>query len=108
MVSVPVESVNGIFSVTITDPSMMISSEPIGGTSSLQFCGFVQRPSAPSPSHEIVQSSTGWFPIIEPVITPVQSLFIVPMVLLMVPDVLSMVPELLMVPSLSMPSAAVL
>jgi len=36
MVSVPVVSVNGIFSETITFPSMMISSEPVGTISLLQ------------------------------------------------------------------------
>ena len=56
----------------------------------------------------VEQTSAGLFPIIGPIVTPVQSLFIVPRVLLMVPDMLLMVPELLMVPSLSMPSAAVL
>jgi len=46
------------------------------------------------------QTSTGRFPVGGvPVITPVQSLFIVPL-LLMVPNVLLMVPELLMVPVL--------
>jgi len=49
-----------------------------------------------------IQTSTGWFPVIEPVVTPVQSLFIVPE-LLMVPDMLLMVPELSMVPELRMP-----
>jgi len=49
------------------------------------------------------QTSTGWFPIIgTAVTTPVQSLFIVPLVLLMIPNVLLMVPELLMVPVLLM------
>jgi len=49
------------------------------------------------------QTSTGRFPIIGPVITPVQSLFIVPVVLSIVPPtVLVMEPELLMVPVLLM------
>jgi len=50
-----------------------------------------------------LQTSTGWFPITGPRTTPVQSLFIVPRVLLMVP-VFSMRPELLIVPSLPMPT----
>jgi len=100
IVKVPVVSVKGISSVTVTDPSMMISSEPIGSTSSLQLSGSDQTSAAPSPSHEIIQVSTGWIPETEPIITPVQSLFIVPEALPMVPDVLSMVPELLMVPPL--------
>jgi len=49
------------------------------------------------------QTSIGWFPSIVPLITPVHSLFIVPLLLSMVPDVLSIVPELLMVPELRMP-----
>jgi len=46
------------------------------------------------------QTSTGSFPVIEPIITPVQSLLMVPVALLKVPDVMLMVPELLMVPVL--------
>jgi len=108
IVKVPVVSVNGIFSVTVTNPSMIISSEPIGSTSSLQLSGSDQTSAAPSPSHEITQVSTGWFPVIGlPIITPLQSLFIVPLLLSMVPDVLSMVPELLIVPILKMPKPAV-
>jgi len=104
IVSVPVVSVNEISSVTVTDPSMTIVLEPVGSTSSLQLSGSDQTSAAPSPSHEMIQTSTAGFPVvIEPIITPVQSLFIVPMILLMVPDVLSMVPELLMAPSLTMP-----
>jgi len=105
-----VVSVNETSSVTVTVPSMIISSEPIGSTSSLQFCGFDQRSSAPSPSHEIIQVSTGWFPIIGPLITPVQSLFIVPVVLLMpvLPALLVRMPELLMVSKLSMMPPALL
>jgi len=104
MVSVPEVSVNGISSVTVTDPSMIILSEPIGSMLSLQLSGSDQTSAAPSPSHKNIQTSIGSLPVvIEPIITPVQSLFIVPMILLMVPDVLSMVPELLMVPSLTMP-----
>jgi len=96
IVKVPVVSVNGIFSETVTDPSMIILSEPIGSTSSLQLSGSDQTSAAPSPSHEIVQVSTGGVPETEPIITPLQSLFIVPLLLMMVPDVMSMVPELLM------------
>jgi len=96
MVSVPVVRVNGISSVTSTDPSMMILSEPIGSTSSLQLNRSDQFNPSPPPSHEIVQVSTGWVPETEPIITPLQSLFIVPLLLSMVPDVMSMVPELLM------------
>jgi len=105
MVSVPVVSVNETSSVTVTAPSMTISSEPIGSTLLLQLSWSDQViPSPPSSHIPLGQTFTGGFPIIGPVVTtPVQSLFIVPMVLLMVPDVLSMVPELLMVPSLLMP-----
>jgi len=49
MVSVPVVSVNEISSVTITFPSMMISSEPIGSMSLLQFSPFDQESSSPAP-----------------------------------------------------------
>jgi len=44
MVSVPVVSVNGIFSVTVTDPSMIISSEPVGSMPLLQFDASNQTP----------------------------------------------------------------
>jgi len=47
IVSVPVVSVNGISSVTITFPSMIISSEPVGSTSLLQFDASDQTPVAP-------------------------------------------------------------
>jgi len=107
-----VVSVNEISSVTITDPSMMISSEPIGSTSLLQLNGSDQVSPSP-PSSQIpfgVQTSTGGFPKIGPLITPVQSLFIVPVVLLMpvLPALLVMVPELLMVSKLLMVPPALL
>jgi len=99
MVSDPVVSVNGINLSSIdTLPLIIIVSEPIGSTSSLQLNRSDQLNPSPPPSHEIAQVSTGGFPIIES-ITPVQSLFIVPVVLLMVPE---MLPELLMVPELTM------
>jgi len=50
MVSVPVVSVNGIFSITVTDPPMMILSEPVGSVSLLQFRGSDQLVLSPSPS----------------------------------------------------------
>jgi len=79
---------------------MIISSEPIGSTSLLQLVGLDQRPSPASPSQiPLGQTFTGWFPVIAPLITPVQTLFIVPMGLLMVPELL-IVTKLLMVPSL--------
>jgi len=105
MVSVPVVSVNETSSVTVTVPSMMISSEPIGSTPSLQLFRSDHTPVGP-PTHEIVQVSTGWFPEIVPVITPAQSLFIVPEVLKRVVEML-MVPELLMMPELERPLPAI-
>jgi len=99
MVSVPVVSVNEISSVTVAAPSMTIVSEPVGSILLLQFDASDQTPVAPPSHNPLGQTFTGWFPIIEPVVTPVQSSFIVPMVLLMVPDVLLMAPELLMVPA---------
>jgi len=50
MVSVPVESVNEISSVTVAAPSMTIVSEPVGSTSLLQLVGLDQRPSPASSS----------------------------------------------------------
>ena len=50
MVSVPVESVNEISSVTVAAPSMTISSEPVGRISLLQLSGSDHTPVAP-PSH---------------------------------------------------------
>jgi len=94
-------SVNGIFSVTVIPPSMIISSEPVGSTPLLQLFRSDQSPVAPPSQTPFgLQTSTGWFPVIVPVVTPVQSLFIVPMALSMVPDMLLMEPELLMVPGL--------
>jgi len=56
-----------------------------------------------SPEDAGTQAFTAGVPVvIEPIITPVQSLFIVPL-LSMVPDVLSMVPELVKVSLLPMP-----
>jgi len=79
MVSVPVVSVNETSSVTVTVPSMIILSEPIGSMLSLQLSGSDQTSATPSPSHEIIQVSTTGFSVIGlPVITPVQSLLMVP------------------------------
>jgi len=47
MVSVPVVSVNGMSSVTVTAPSMIISSVPAGDTPSLQFDPTDQTPVVP-------------------------------------------------------------
>jgi len=44
MVSVPVVSVNGIFSITLTFPSMMILSEPVGSMLLLQLDESDQTP----------------------------------------------------------------
>jgi len=50
------------------------------------------------------QTSTTGFPETEPIITPVQSLFMVPpLIMVPEPDIV-MVPELLMVPELPMPA----
>jgi len=104
IVSVPVVSVNGISSVTVTIPSMVMVSEPAGRVSLLQLSGSDQFTPSPPPSQTTIeiQTSTDGFPSIIPLITPVQSLFIVPRLLLMVPDVLLMVPELFIVPLLRM------
>jgi len=85
IVSVPVVSVNGVSSVTITFPSMIISSEPVGRASLLQFDASDQTPVAPPSQTPLGQTLSGWFPVIETVVTPVQSLFIVPILLSMVP-----------------------
>ena len=105
IVSVPVVSVNGISSVTVTIPSMVMVSEPAGRVSLLQLSGSDQFTPSPPPSQTTIeiQTSTAGVPVIGlPLITPVQSLFIVPRLLLMVPDVLLMVPELFIVPLLRM------
>jgi len=47
IVSVPVESVNEISSVTVTFPSMTIVSEPVGSTPLLQFDASDQTPVVP-------------------------------------------------------------
>jgi len=39
--------VNGIFSITLTDPSMMILSEPVGSIPLLQLNESVHAPTAP-------------------------------------------------------------
>ena len=57
MVSVPVVSVNGISSVTITFPSMTILSEPVGSTSLLQLNRSDHTP--PGPPSQIPLGSTG-------------------------------------------------
>ena len=62
MVSVPVVSVNEVSSVTVTAPSMRISSDPIGSTSLLQFCVFDQRLSPPPPFH--TPSGSGTVPVV--------------------------------------------
>jgi len=114
IVSVPVVSVNGIFSVTVTDPSMVILSRPPGSIPPLQFVVLDQFPVAPPTQTTIgAQTSTGWFPVIEPLVTPVQSLFIVPVLLMVPPAVLLRVPAsssspLFMVPKLSMVPSALL
>jgi len=105
MVSDPVVSVNGIFSVTVTFPSMVISSKPTGSIPPLQFAVLDQSPVAPPTQTTIeTQASTAGVPVIGlPVITPLQSLFIVPLLLLMpMPAIFDivMVPELLMMPPL--------
>ena len=58
MVSVPVVSVNGIFSITVTFPSMVILSEPVGRTLLLQLNESDHAPTV-GPTHEIAQVSTG-------------------------------------------------
>jgi len=50
IVKVPLVSVKEIFSVTVAAPSMMISSEPVGSMSLLQFRGSDQLVLSPSPS----------------------------------------------------------
>jgi len=107
IVSVPVVSVNGIFSVTVTFPSMVILSKPPGSIPPLQFAVLDQSPVAP-PAHTVEpQTSTDWFPSIRPLITPEQLLFIVPVVLSRLPPALMvMVPKLEMVPELRMPLLA--
>ena len=62
IVSVPVVSVNGIFSVTITFPSMIISSEPAGSMSLLQLSAFDQESSSPAPPSQIPFASGGATP----------------------------------------------
>jgi len=47
IVSVPVVSVNGVSNVTITFPSRIISSEPVGSMPLLQFDASDQTPVAP-------------------------------------------------------------
>jgi len=58
MVSVPVVSINEISSVTSTDPSMMILSEPVGRVSLLQFDASDQTPVA-SPTQTPLATSAG-------------------------------------------------
>jgi len=58
MVSVPVVSVNGISSVTVTFPSMMISSEPVGTISLLQLDESDQTPVV-SPTQIPLATSAG-------------------------------------------------
>jgi len=50
MVSVPVVSVNGIFSITLTDPSMMILSEPVGSMPLLQLNDSDHTPTGAPPT----------------------------------------------------------
>jgi len=54
MVSVPVVSIKRISSVTITFPSMMISSEPVGRVSLIQLSWSDQMSVAPPPSQVTV------------------------------------------------------
>jgi len=58
MVSVPVVSVNGISSVTVTFPSMVISSEPVGSTPLLQFDASDQTPVVPPTQTPLATGAT--------------------------------------------------
>jgi len=86
---------------------MVILSKPSGSIPPLQFVVLDQFPVAP-PTHTIgTQTSTDGFPSIRPLITPEQSLFIVPVVLSRLPPALMvMVPKLSMVPEWRMPLLA--
>jgi len=52
IVKVPLVSVNGIFSETVTAPSMIMVSEPVGSMSLFQLSGSDQMPGEPPPSQE--------------------------------------------------------
>ncbi len=70
MVSVPVVSVNEISSVTITFPSMVMVSEPVGRVSLIQLSGSDQMSVAPPPSQSIGREQTSLviaFPVSRPV-----------------------------------------
>jgi len=59
MVSVPVVSVNGISSVTVTFPSMIISSESVGRVSLLQLNRSDQVTPLPPPTQTPLAASAG-------------------------------------------------